>query len=212
MPAKDVDYNVSDSKKRQKVKGKKSTTDKKKPTKRTDEESEAWAEYRKQQATRTQKERRAAEFDLRRRQREQASEMEESSDDEFASDTELPDFYESDFESDDDNDDDDEDELDYHHHLYDHGEDFQEELDELERNMKGVPYDISHVGYQDLRRLREWGPLMSHLTPEQIESVLWGSSFDRSGKPIVIVNRPKKHKRPAQRYKYVNTPTGRVYL
>ena len=212
MPAEDVDYNVSDSKKRQKVKGKKSTTDKKKkPTKRRDEESEAWAEYRKQQASKTQKERRAAEFDLRRRQRE-VSEMEESSDDEFASDTELPEFYESDFESDDDNDDDDEDELDYHHHLYDHGEDFKEELDELQRNMKGVPYDISHVGYQDLRRLREWGPLMSHLTPEQIESILWGSSFDRSGKPIVIVNRPKKHKRPAQRYKYVNTPTGKVYL
>ena len=212
MPAEDVDYNVSDSKKRQKVKGKKSTTDKKKkPTKRRDEESEAWAEYRKQQASKTQKERRAAEFDLRRRQRE-VSEMEESSDDEFATDTELPDFYESDFESDDDNDDDDEDELDYHHHLYDHGEDFKEELDELQRNMKGVPYDISHVGYQDLRRLREWGPLMSHLTPEQIESILWGSSFDRSGKPIVIVNRPKKHKRPAQRYKYVNTPTGKVYL
>ena len=212
MPA-EVDYNVSDSKKRQKVKGKKkSTTDKKKPTKRTDEESEAWTEYRKQQASKTQKERRAAEFDLRRRQREQASEMEESSDDEFASDTELPDFYESDFESDDNNDDDDDDELDYHHHLYDHGEDFQEELDELERNMKGVPYDISHVGFQDLRRLREWGPLMSYMTPEQIESILWGSSFDRSGKPIVIVNRPKKHKRPAQRYKYVNTPTGKVYL
>ena len=63
MPAEDVEYNVSDSKKRQKVKGKKSTTDKKKPAKRRDEESEAWAEYRKQQASKTQKERRAAEFD-----------------------------------------------------------------------------------------------------------------------------------------------------
>ena len=85
-------------------------------------------------------------------------------------------------------------------------------MEEIKRNMKGVDFDVSHVGYQDLRRLKEWGPLLAHMTPEQVDQVLWGSTFDRNGRPIIIINRPKKHKRPPQKYKYINTPTGKVYF
>ena len=112
--------------------------------------------------------RRAAEFDLRRRQREQASEMEESSDDEFASDTELPDFYESDFESDDDNDDDDEDST------------ITITCMTTVRISRGTGWTRKKHERCSLRYLScgisrppptPWmGPLMSHLTPEQIES------------------------------------------
>ena len=88
-------------------------------------------------------------------------------------------------------------------------EDFE---DDVERNFEGVELDISHVDYQDLKRLQEWGPLLSHMSPHQIKGILSDTRFDPNGRPIIIINRPRKRKKPVQRYKFVNTPSGKVYF
>jgi len=88
-------------------------------------------------------------------------------------------------------------------------EDFE---DDIERNFEGVELDISHVDYQDLKRLKEWGPLLNHMSPHQIKGILSDTRFDPNGRPIIIINRPRKRKKPVQRYKFVNTPSGKVYF
>jgi len=88
-------------------------------------------------------------------------------------------------------------------------EDFE---DDVERNFEGVELDISHVDYQDLKRLQEWGPLLNHMSPHQIKGILSDTRFDPNGRPIIIINRPRKRKKTTQRYKYVDTPSGKVYF
>ena len=90
--------------------------------------------------------------------------------------------------------------------------DEEEFEDDIERNFEGVELDISHVDYQDLKRLKEWGPLLNHMSPHQIKGILSDTRFDPNGRPIIIINRPRKRKKPVQRYKFVNTPSGKVYF
>jgi len=90
--------------------------------------------------------------------------------------------------------------------------DEEEFEDDVERNFEGVELDISHVDYQDLKRLKEWGPLLNHMSPHQIKGILSDTQFDPNGRPIIIINRPRKRKKPVQRYKFVNTPSGKIYF
>ena len=90
--------------------------------------------------------------------------------------------------------------------------DEEEFEDDVERNFEGVELDISHVDYQDLKRLKEWGPLLNHMSPHQIKGILSDTRFDPNGRPIILINRPRKRKKNAQRYKYVDTPSGKVYF
>ena len=90
--------------------------------------------------------------------------------------------------------------------------DDEEFEDDIERNFTGVDLAISHVDYQDLKRLKEWGPLLSHMSPHQIKGVLSDTNFDPNGRPIIIINKPPQRKKPAQRYKYVDTPSGKIYF
>ena len=90
--------------------------------------------------------------------------------------------------------------------------DDEEFEDDIQRNFTGVDLDISHVDYQDLKRLKEWGPLLSHMSPHQIKGVLSDTLFDPNGRPIIIINKPPKRKKQAQRYKFVDTPSGKIYF